>query len=65
MEGVFSSLGVVVSDVEDFLDVLENPEAQLPNELIIDFPAPRSVEALLDFLTSLLLSVVSVGGSKA
>ena len=65
MDGVFSSFGVAASEDDDFLDALENPEAQLPNELIIDLPAPRSVEALLVFLTSLLASLTSVGGSKA
>ena len=59
---------VVVSDVEDFRDDLEKPEAQLPRELIMDRPPPRSVvEALLDFFEAGSFSSVtaSVGGKRA
>ena len=64
---VFSSLVtvVVVSEVEDFLDDLENPDAQLPRELITERPPARSVEALLVFFEAKSLLPESLCGSNA
>jgi hypothetical protein len=61
----FSSFGavvVVVSEVEDFLEDLEKPDAQLPNELIIERPPTISVEALLVFFEA---KSTSLGGRRA
>lgn len=56
---------MVVSEVEDFLDDLENPDAQLPRELITERPPARSVEALLVFLEAKSLLPESLCGSNA
>ncbi len=54
--------------MEDFRDDLEKPEAQLPRELIMDRPPPRSVvEELLNFFEAGSFSsfAPSAGGKRA